>query len=132
MFRNTRRADLWHSLLRYAAILCATFYGLWNLAFLIQAKIPPSILTGLTGLPSPTTGGTRSMQLLWRGHFRESLQANLFAVPITLCFVFTLGLLVAQRMRHRKLSVPSWLVTTWGLLLLIAWLAKLIGDRTYW
>lgn len=119
-------------LLRYGAIFCATLYVVWNLAFILQGKIPPSMLTGLTGLPSPTTGGTRSISHLLHGDLQESLRANLFAFPISACFSVTLLLLGAQLLHHKPLSLPRWLVGTWGILLLSAWIFKLTGDPTYW
>lgn len=118
--------------LRYVALACAVFYFAWNLFFLIQARIPPSILTGLTGLPSPTTGGTRSLLLLLRGEIYESLRANLFTIPICLCLASTLLLLGRQLVSCERLSIPGWLVGTWGIVLTIAWIAKLFGDRAYW
>ena len=48
-------------------VLAFSGYAIWNLFWLAQAKVPPSIFTATTGLPCATTGGTRSVLALLAG-----------------------------------------------------------------
>ena len=42
-------------------------YLAWNVVWLFQGIVPPSLFQALTHRPSPTTGGTRSLQHLLVG-----------------------------------------------------------------
>lgn len=114
-----------------AAILFAA-YLVWNGFWLAQGRIPPSIFLALTGLPSPTTGGTRSIMRLWEGDWRESLRWHPLAVPITLLFILSVGWLGWQGVTRRRLHLPEWFLWAWGVCLGVSWVVKLLGDPKYW
>jgi hypothetical protein len=118
--------------LRATAVAALIVYIVWNAWWLAQGRIPRSLLKGLTGLPSPTTGGTRSVEFLVQGNWRESLRAHPLAVPIILLFGYCLLHLAWQAYRRTRLVLPSWVAWAWALLLLAAWAAKLAGTREYW
>jgi len=88
--------------------------------------------SGLTGLPCPTTGGTRSVHHLLSGHWEESLQHNPMSVPICLLMLFSLGYLTCQCLSRRRLALPNWTLHAWLALLAIAWILKLASDPKYW
>jgi uncharacterized protein DUF2752 len=118
--------------LRTLGVAFAVVYLGWNVFWLVQARIPPSLFIALTGYPCPTTGGTRAMKCLAAGDWQESLRYNPFAVPMTVLFVLTFGWLVAQLALRKRLSLPSWIVISWAVILPIAWIVKLTGDPAYW
>ncbi len=53
----------------------------WNLFWLSRGQPPSALFRALTGLPAPTTGGTRAGKALLAGDWRESLRWNPLAVP---------------------------------------------------
>ena len=83
-------------ILRWCAFFMFVYYVGWNLYFLAQGRLAPSILTGATGIPSPTTGGTRSLQALLRGDWLESLRCHPLTVPLIGWYALTVGLLVTR------------------------------------
>ncbi len=101
-------------------------YVLWNVFWLAQGRIPPSLLTGLTGLPAPTTGGTRSMLALARGDVLGSLYYHPFAVPI----VGLLAITLVQVIRRGRAA--GWVGRGWIILLALAWIAKLLSPPATW
>ena len=120
------------SALRVFAMGMFVLYILWNLYWLAQARIPPSLLKGLTGLPAPTTGGTRSFCCLLHGDWRGSLLYNAMTLPILALFVFSVGLILSQLLRRRRLRLPSWTAWAWLIVLVTAWVVKLTGSPEYW
>ena len=118
--------------LRCAAAALLVVYLGWNAYWLVQARLPPSLLKGLTGLPCPTTGGTRSIQALCRGEVAESLRYNPMTLPLVGLFCVSAIWPMALWMRGRRPSIPSWIGVGWVAVLGIAWLAKLLGDPQYW
>jgi hypothetical protein len=101
-------------------------YGVWNVAWLCQGRIPPSLLTGLTGLPAPTTGGTRSMVTLANGDVLGSLYYNPLALPI----VGLLALTLFQVGRRGR--VAPWVGRGWIVVLMVAWVVKLLSPPATW
>ena len=85
------------------------------------------MLTGLTGIPVPTTGGTRSMRALWQGDLIGSLYYNAFTLPIVGLTLFTLVHYLLRRGTNDR-----WLSRTWCILLAVAWLAKLLSPPETW
>jgi len=128
---DTRR--LFHSGLRVLALALLVVYCLWNVFWLGQGRLPPSLFLALTGLPAPTTGGARSVLQLCRGNWRESLRHNPLAVPLCLLFGLSLSWLVVQCLRRRRLSMPGWLGWAWAVVLGAAWVVQLArGPRDWW
>ena len=119
-------------LLRTTAAALAVVYVGWNAYWLAQAQIPPSLFKSLTGLPAPTTGGTRSLRQLLAGHWLESLRYNAMTVPICGLLVLTGGWLAGRGLRRRPPVLPNWIAWSWLLVLATAWLLKLTGDPRYW
>jgi hypothetical protein len=121
-----------HSLLRAAAVACFVVYAIWNAFWIWHAAIPPSLFLALTGLPAPTTGGTRSVRHLLAANWAESLRSNAMTVPIISLLAACLICLAWQGVRGRRLSLPRWMGWSWGIVLTLAWILKLCGDTQYW
>lgn len=109
-----------------AALLCA--WLAWNALNLSIGRIPPSILTALTGIPSPTTGGSRAVVALWHGDVAASLRYSPLAVPVALLFGATLGRLAWSLLRGGGPRIPACWLHAWLALLGVAWVAKLAVD----
>ncbi len=107
-------------------------YCIWNGYWLAQGKVPPSIFLAATGLPAPTTGGTRAVVHLWRGELLESMRYNAMAIPILLLLAVTLGWLIRQAAKRRPFLVPFGFFWAWLAVLAIAWVLKLTGDPNAW
>ena len=127
---NPRRAA--HFVLRTTAAAMFVVYVLWNLFWLAQARVPPSLFLGLTGLPGPTTGGTRSFFFLLQGDWQGSLAYNAMTVPILGLLVFSVASLVVQVIRRQRLRLPNWTLWAWLGVLGVAWALKLTGSPAYW
>lgn len=115
-------------------LMIATFvvYAGWNVLWIVQWKVPPSMFQSITHLPCPTTGGTRSMMCLLNGEFSESLKYNAMTIPFTLLLIFTIALALWNQITKGRLVVSSGMLQIWVGTLAIAWLLKLIGDPAYW
>jgi hypothetical protein len=118
--------------LQALALLCFAGYCVWNVSWLVQAQVPPSLITWLTGLPCPTTGGTRALGELLQGNLAESMRYNCMAVPLMLLFGGSLGLLAWQTISRQRLRLPPWMCWAWLVTLSAAWFSKLAGDPSYW
>jgi hypothetical protein len=121
-----------HRILRGTAIGVFVVYLAWNVLWLFQGTSPPSLFLALTGWPSPTTGGTRSLQHLLAGQWSESLRYNAMTVPLVLLLTASGLRLGGQLIRKQRLSLPAWLAWSWAAVLVIAWALKLCGDPGYW
>lgn len=119
-------ASLWRAGLRPLAIALLVVYLVWNLFWLGQGRIPPSLFLAITGLPAPTTGGVRSLAALGRGDWRASLEWNALALPMAGLFVFCLGSLAWCAARRSRLRLPPWTLAAWIGVLSGAWLVKLV------
>ena len=121
-----------HRILRGMAIGGFAVYLAWNVVWLFQGIVPPSLFQALTDQPSPTTGGTRSLQHLLAGDWSESLRYNAMTVPLILLLIASGFQLSRQLLRRQSLCLPVWLAWSWAALLMIAWTVKLCGDSGYW
>jgi hypothetical protein len=101
-------------------------YIVWNVCWLAAGRIPASMLTGLTGLPAPTTGGTRSIAALLGGDLPKSLYYNPMTLPILGLLVLTVGQV------WFKGRGDDWLVSAWTIALSVAWLVKLLSPPDTW
>src|SRR5437868_6006576 len=117
-----------HFILRWAGIVCFVAYCTWNIYWLAQSCIPPSIFLAATGLPSPTTGGTRAIISLCNGHIVDSLRYNAMAVPVLVVFLGSVSWLTCQVLRQRRVCLPSSIFWVWMMVLGVAWVLKLTGD----
>ena len=118
--------------LRPIAAALLVVYVLWNLFWLVQLQVPPSLLVAFTGLPCPTTGGTRSFMCLLRGQWWLSLAYNAMTVPLLALLAFCAIHLMIQVSGRRPLRLPDWTLWAWISLLGIAWVIKLSGPSDYW
>jgi hypothetical protein len=118
--------------LRVLAGTLFVVYCFWQIYWLGQGKLPPALFRAATGLPAPTTGGTRSLIQLYHGNWRASLCWNPMAVPLTLLFVLSLLWLAGQLTRRQRLRLPDLLARAWVIVLALAWVLKVCGDRAYW
>ncbi|MCA9213532.1 MAG: DUF2752 domain-containing protein [Planctomycetales bacterium] len=98
------------------------FYLAWNAWWLSMLQIPPSIFWASTGLPSPTTGGTRSFLALLDGNISLSLRHNPATIPILATLFVTLWFVV------RRGSAPDWIRQIWVYLLFAAFVMKLVMN----
>ncbi len=101
-------------------------YVIWNLAWWIQGRAAPSMLTGLTGLPAPTTGGTRSFRALLAGDVATSLYFNPMAAPIVALIIVT----IFQIVRFGR--AKRWVFGAWVAILSLAWVLKLASPIETW
>lgn len=113
----------WPTMLGLSAV--AVYLG-WNAWWLSAGRIPPSMLTGATGIPSPTTGGTRSFLALLDGDLATSLYYNPMTIPILGLLAVTVGQVI---FRGRG---ENWLVPAWLIVLSVAWIAKLMSPSATW
>ena len=115
-----RRKPL-HILLRWFAFALLFVYAAWNVLQLSMWRLPPSLLVAFTGIPCPTTGGTRAMVALWHGDVATSLQWNPLAVPIAALTLVTVVYVISLAARRKRLRLSNGWLFTWLGLLAIAW-----------
>ncbi len=130
--RPTRKLTLIEALLRIVGIAAFAAYLGWNIRWLSQGLIPGSLFQAFTGLPCPTTGGTRAIACLLSGEWQRSLLFNPLAVPMLGLLLLSAGLLVRARVLHGRYFLPYSIFTAWVVVLLLAWIAKLALPREYW
>ena len=104
----------------------------WNAFWLCQQRIPPSLFTGLTGLPCPTTGGTRACRCLVEGKLTESLRLNAMAVPLLAMFLATVGMATYRYIKLGAATLAWWIVPWWLGLLAVAWVLNLLRWSGCW
>lgn len=108
------------------------FYLGWNGVWIVKGEIPPSILTALAGVPCPTTGGVRSFVAFCRGEYLQSFYLNPLMVVYLLLAVYSLAILLRQAFRGHRLVINTICAWTWGLSLMIGWIAKFALGKQYW
>lgn len=107
-------------------------YVLWNVLWLSRLQVPPALSLGLAGLPAPTTGITRGLCQLLQGNVAESLRWNAMTVPLWALFFFSLAWVGGRLVARRRPSLPRGTGWCWLVVLSLAWVLKLFGDRGYW
>jgi Protein of unknown function (DUF2752) len=112
-------------ILRSIAFAMLVVYLGWQIYWLAQGTIPPSLLLAATGIPAPTTGGTRSLRALLDGDWRLSLNHNAMTLPIMAISLYSFLLIVAQKCRGMKPNLPRRIVIAWVVILSLAWIIKL-------
>ena len=112
--------------LRCFGLALAATYLLWNLWWLAHQQVPPALLKALTGLPAPTTGGTRGLRALLDGDPGLSLAYNPMILPI----LALLGATVFRLATRRRLG-PGY-AAAWAALLTLAWVIKLASPAWTW
>ncbi len=109
-----------------------TFYCLWQIYWLWHKKIPPSIFEKLTGIPCPTSGGCRSIDMYCQGNFVEGFLWNPMSLIFIVLFIISVLSICNKIIKKDKLYLNKFIVYAWFYSLLIGWFFKfLIGDK-YW
>jgi hypothetical protein len=125
----------WRSALGFPGILGTLSFGLyvaWNACWLAQGRVPPSLLLGLTGLPAPTTGMTRSTLAFLEGDWSAAFLWNPFTLPFCALLLFTVGEIAWKYVEKRRLVMSKPLAVAWPTLLLVAWITKLTMGSQWW
>lgn len=120
------------ALVRPLALGAFGFYLLWNAVWLASGKIPISILTAFSGIPCPTTGGTRSLLAALQGHWLEAFLWNPLTPAYVLLMVYSAVKLARQSIRRERLALPSVIARLWILAVAVGWVAKLAIGPKYW
>ncbi|NLF17575.1 MAG: DUF2752 domain-containing protein [Lentisphaerae bacterium] len=108
------------------------FYVAWNLHWLGQGRLPPSLLRGLVGLPSPTTGMTRSCLALRQGDLVQSLGWHPLTLPLLALYLGSIFFVLWRLLRRRPYALPPWVARTWLVLLALSWAIKLLQGPAWW
>jgi len=123
---------LWRKSLALLAVTLLAVYLGWNIYWLAQGRLAPSLFVAITGLPCATTGCTRSLMAWGRGDWLQALRYN----PLSLAFVVLLvasGCQIAlQLFRRKRLALHQSLAWGWGVNLTVGWIYKLLSDPAYW
>ena len=112
--------------------LAFNFYVAWNGFWLALGRIPPSILLGLTGLPAPTTGMTRSTEAFLQARWADAFLWNPFTIPFALLLLATLLEAGWKKAGRRRVVLSRPLALAWPALLLCAWAVKLAMGPRWW
>jgi hypothetical protein len=107
-------------------------YLVWNLAWLAQGRIPPSLLNGLFGWPSPTTGLTRATLAALDGRWTESFHWHPLAVLIWPAWFATLAAAARPLVQRRPPRLPLSVLQGWLILLTLAWAIKWMQGPSWW
>jgi hypothetical protein len=129
MRRQARLTDLF---IQPVAFGMFGFYLLWNVAWLWSGAIPPSILTAITGIPCPTTGGTRSLVAVLRGEWIQAILWNPLMPVYVGLLVYSATALGLQFIRRERLVLRRAVARFWMLALVMGWIAKLAIVPHYW
>jgi len=108
------------------------FYLIWNARWIAKGRVPPSILKFFTGIPCPTTGGTRSLLALLHGDWQLSLRFNPFLLVYLFLVVYSVAVLLRQLLRHERLALRPAVAWTWCVALTLGWIAKFLLGPKYW
>lgn len=108
------------------------FYIVWNVLWIASGRVPDSILKGLTGLPCPTTGCTRSVVALMHGEWLQAFFWNPFTLVFATLAVWSGARLSAQFLRRERLALTPFMARLWMFALAAGWIAKFALGSTYW
>ncbi|MCF7854425.1 MAG: DUF2752 domain-containing protein [Candidatus Pacebacteria bacterium] len=114
------------------ALSSLAFYLGWNAYWLGNARVPPSIMLGVFGVPAPTTGMTRSWVALLKGKTLLSLLWNPFSVPVAGLFACSLSVLVRNILLRQNHSLHPRIAIAWIVLLGASWIVKLVLGAAWW
>jgi len=126
------QARLSERLVRAAALGAFGFYACWNVAWIASGRVPQSILQAFTGIPCPTTGGTRSLLAMVHGHWLQALLWNPFTVVYMVLLAYSCAVLLRQFIRRERLVLMPFMAHAWIGSLLAGWVAKLVIGPNYW
>ena len=130
------RADLlgvvWRKLLGIVAGMLLVIYLCWNLYWLSQGRLAPSLFLAITGLPCATTGCTRSLLAWSRGDWLEALRYNPFSLAFVALFAASGAQVAWQLRRQLPRSLHPVIAWGWGICLTAGWIYKLASNPAYW
>lgn len=101
-------------------------YGAWNLLHLFYRQVPSSLFLEFTGLPCPTTGGTRSLLALIHGDFALSLRWNPATLPLLLLAGATCVHIFAAVVKEGRVRLSDSLARSWMILLAVGWAVQIV------
>jgi hypothetical protein len=127
-----RQARLIDRAIRCLALGAFVFYLVWNAMWIAKGRIPPSILTAFTGIPCPTTGGTRSVLALCHGKWRQAFLYNPLTPVYLLLFAYSVVTLSRQMLAGKRLVLQQLTARAWLAALTVGWAAKFALGRKYW
>ena len=116
--------------LRCLAFALLVVYIGWNLFQLYCLQVPASLLVALTGLPCPTTGGTRAFIALFQGDVVASLRWNPLAMPFALMGSATIARIAVDALRYRPIRLSNVWLYCWLILLGAGWAIQLTRHFT--
>jgi TRAP-type C4-dicarboxylate transport system permease small subunit len=122
----------WHSSLRVVAIALFGIYMIWNVLWIMQGRLAPSLMIGLFKLPGPTTGFTRSIKAALSRQWELSWAYHPLSIPIAIMLVLSAAILFRQIVSRQRLALPPWSLRVWIGLLVVGWICKLSGNPIYW
>lgn len=117
---------IWYRALRCLAVAMILVYCVWQVYWLGMGQLPPALFLAFTGLPAPTTGGTRSVGCLLRGDWQGSLHHNAMTIPVTLMAIGCAVWVTVLVSRRRQIRLPRGMGLAWVVLLALAWSIKLL------
>lgn len=112
--------------LRRLGFLSLGVYLAWNAFWLLSGRTPPSLFYSVTGLPCPTTGGTRSFLSLLHGKIHESISHNPITVPMVALLLAMLIRLTFLIQAGKKIELSKGWLIAWIVVLGIAWAAQIL------
>ena len=124
--KETNWFTVWCCVLRCLAAAGIVIYVWWQTFWLSQGQLPPALLLALTGLPAPTTGGTRSIVCLLQGDWNASLKYNAMVIPMSLLTIACVAWPTAQFYLRRPIRLPRGTGLSWVIILALAWSIKVI------
>jgi hypothetical protein len=126
------QARLMHRGIRCVALGAFALYLVWNAMWIAKGRIPPSILTALTGIPCQTTGGTRGVVALCRGEWHQAFLYNPLTPVYLLLVAYSAATLARQMLTGRRLSLQRSTAWMWLASLTVGWAAKFALGPKYW
>lgn len=119
-------------LFRKLAILIFVFYVFWNLYWISNYSIPPSIFNYFTGLPCPTTGCTRSLNCLFNKEYKQFFLFNVCTVPYIVLIGLSFFSILSNYILFGMLKISNYLALSWWFTLSIGWFFKFLIGKNYW
>jgi hypothetical protein len=98
---------IYHRLLAAVTVLGFLFYVAWNMFFLLEGIVPPSIMYKLTGIPSPTTGMYRSFIGIIQMDYMVFITNNPFVIPFVLLLFRTAFILLTKFKNKQPLLISN-------------------------